>query len=62
MKINNFICFFFFRVIASNLVAFVGYIGGTVSIIVVGYLVDDHCLTLIVIISAHVGGKNNYLK
>ncbi|XP_057333188.1 synaptic vesicle glycoprotein 2B-like isoform X1 [Microplitis mediator] len=43
------------RVIASNLVAFVGYIGGTVSIIVVGYLVDDHCLILIIIISAHVG-------
>ncbi|KAH0560534.1 synaptic vesicle glycoprotein 2C-like isoform X1 [Cotesia glomerata] len=43
------------RVIAANLVAFVGHVGGMLSIIVVGYLIDDYCVLLIVMISVHVG-------
>lgn len=50
--------FFLLRVIASSLIAFVGYTGNLISIFMVGYLIDSQCILLIIIISAHIGGKN----
>ncbi|XP_057333185.1 synaptic vesicle glycoprotein 2B-like isoform X1 [Microplitis mediator] len=43
------------RVIASSLIAFVGYIGNLVSIFMVGYLIDSQCILLIILISTHIG-------
>lgn len=43
--------------IASASIHFIGRVGGFIGNMLVGYLIDDYCQSLIGLVAAHIAGK-----